>query len=303
MQKKNWLVFVGMLVALNLIALWVPQIAVDLSPLPTPTPTATLVPPTPTPPRPTPSPSPIPTPTCTPGRMEGGAVSVPGTGFEIPYQIYLPPCLNAGRRYPALYLLHGYPYDQTHWDQLGIDEALEAGIRAGRWPPFLLVLPGFPDDLYVHTSGGPGSVEAAIMEILIPHIEAHYPAEPARWARAIGGISRGGVWALEIALRHPEVFASVGGHSPALSVNFAPPDYDPFILAQRADLRGLRIYLDAGDADWALEGTQQLAAILEARGIPVRFEVHPGRHEDALWASALEEYLDFYAEPWRLLKR
>ncbi len=304
MRRPNWLVLIGMLLTLNLALLLTPQMAVDLSPLPTPTPTATLIPPTPTrTPTPTATPAPSPTPTCEPGHWETGSVLIPTIGAEIPYRVYLPPCWNPARRYPALYLLHGYPYDHTHWDQLGVDEALEAGIRVGRWPPFLVVLPGFPDALYVYTSGGPGSVEAMIMEVLIPSIEARYPVEPARWARAIGGISRGGVWALEIALRHPEAFASVGGHSPALSVNRAPPAYDPFTLAQEADLRGLRIYLDAGDADWALEGAQRLAAILETRGIPVRLAVHPGGHEDALWARALEEYLDFYAEPWRRLGR
>jgi enterochelin esterase-like enzyme len=207
--------------------------------------------------------------------------------------------LDPRRRYPALYLLHGYPYDHRHWDQLGIDEVMAAGTGAGRWPLFLIVLPGFPDDLYVRTSGGPGSVEAVMMEALIPEVEARYPAEPAPWARAIGGISRGGVWALEIALRHPEAFASVGGHSPALSVNRAPPVYNPFVLAQEADLKGLRIYLDAGDADWALEGAWQLAEILKERGASLRFEIRPGGHNDDLWAGALEAYLDFYTEPWK----
>ncbi len=302
MRKRSWLVLIGLLVVLDLALLWTPRVVVDFSPLPTPTPTATPLPPTPTA-TPTATPTLSPTPTCEPGHWETGVVPIPAMALEIRYQIYLPSCWGPGKRYPVLYFLHGSPYDERHGDQLGIDETLEAGIRAGRWPPFLVVLPGFPDALYVNTSGGPGSVEAVMMEVLIPYIESRYPAEPARWARAIGGISRGGVWALEIALRHPEAFASVGGHSPALSVNQAPPVYDPFFLAREADLDGLRIYLDAGDADWALEGTQQLAAILEARGIPVRWEVHPGGHEDVLWASALEAYLDFYAEPWRALER
>ncbi len=306
MRRPSWLVLIGMLLMLNLALLLTPQAMVDLSPPPTPTPTATPIPPTSTPtwtPTPTATPMPLPTPTCAPGHWEVGSVWMPTPGVEIAYQVYLPPCWDPARRYPALYLLHGYPYDQTHWDQLGIDEIMTEGIRSGRWPPFLIVLPGFPDDLYLYTSGGPGSVEAAMMEVLIPQIEARYPVERARWARAIGGISRGGVWALEIALRHPEAFASVGGHSPALSVNQAPPAYDPFQLAQEADLRGLRIYLDAGDTDWALAGTRQLAEIFEARGIPIRLEIHPGGHEDPLWAQALEAYLDFYTEPWRGLRR
>jgi enterochelin esterase-like enzyme len=303
MRKDPWLALVGLLLLLNLALLGGPRarMALPTWPPPTPTPVPTATPsPTPTStPTATPTSTPAPTPTCTPGRWERASLPIPTLGLEIPYQVYLPPCLDPGRRYPTLYLLHGYPYDHRHWDQLGIDEAMAAGIGVRRWPPFLIVLPGFPDDLYLGTSGGPGSVEAVVMEALIPEVEARYPAMPARWARAIGGISRGGVWALEIALRHPEAFASVGGHSPALSVNAAPPAYDPLILAQEADLLGLRIYLDAGDADWALEGARQLAEILQGRGASVRFEIHPGGHDDDLWAGALEAYLDFYAEPWK----
>ncbi|MER3401267.1 MAG: hypothetical protein C4313_09130 [Thermoflexus sp.] len=307
MARSRWLLALGLLAALQWMALWLAHgeagSAWVPSPLPTrtatpsPTPTATRTPP-PTPTA-TPIPSPTPTPPCMPGHWASGRIPVPDMGLEIPYRVYLPSCLQSGRRYPTLYLLHGHPYDESHWDTLGIDEALEAGIRAGRWPPVLIVLPGFPDDLFVYTSGGPGSVEAVLLEAVIPAVEAAYPAEGARWARAIGGISRGGVWALEIAFRHPEVFASVGGHSPALSVNKAPPDFDPFVLARQADLGGLRIYLSAGDSDWALEGIQRLAEALAARGIPVRLEVHPGAHEDALWAGALDAYLDFYTAPWR----
>ncbi len=304
MGRRGGFALLGLLFALGGALFWALRPAAAPSPPPTWTPTMTSVPPTPTrPPTPTATPAPSPTPTCTPGGWAVDRVSVPEMGLDIPLRIHLPPCRESGRRYPTLYLLHGYPYDETHWDQLGVDEALEEGIRGGRWPPFLVVLPGFPDALYVGTSGGPGSVEAVVLERLIPYIEARYPAESARWARAIGGISRGGVWALEIALRHPEAFASVGGHSPALDVNRAPPDYDPFVLARQVDLRGLRVYLDAGDADWARAGAQRLAGILERRGIPVRLEVHPGAHADALWAGAIEAYLDFYAEPWRVTGR
>jgi len=198
----------------------------------------------------------------------------------------------------VLYLLHGWPYDEAHWDYLGADEAADAGIAAGTLPAFIVVLPGGSERLYVNTSGGDHSFEGQMINDLIPHVDQSYRTWTAREGRAIGGISRGGVWALEISFRHPDLFATVGAHSPALSVNLAPRPYDPFYLLGEPGVKTLRIYLDAGDADWAQKSTQALHETLGEQGIVHEFAVHPGRHENKLWAENVAEYLAFYAAGW-----
>jgi S-formylglutathione hydrolase FrmB len=119
-----------------------------------------------------------------------------------------------------------------------------------------------------------------------------------REARAIGGISRGGVWALEIAFQHPDAFGIVGAHSPALSGNRAPPVYDPFTLLRQPGVAALHIYLSAGDVDWAREKTGELHRALNEQGIASQFVVHSGAHVDQLWAQHIDEYLTFYAAGW-----
>ena len=291
-----------------------PTLAPTAPPSPTPQPTTapTAVPsPTPTlaptePPAPTPSPTsgppPSPTPTNAPlaGRVEQGTYPSAVTGRTESYRVYLPPGYDqVDRRYPALYLLHGWPYDESHWDNLGVDEAADARIMAGTLSPFMIVLPGADSDgLYVTTSGGAGSFEEQLVNELMPHIDATYRTLQTRDARAIGGISRGGVWSLEIAFRHPDAFGIVGAHSPALSANRAPPVYDPFTLMNQPGVEGLRIYLSAGDRDWAREATRQLHEALSAQGISNQFVVHPGAHVDQLWADHIPEYLAFYAAGW-----
>jgi enterochelin esterase-like enzyme len=222
------------------------------------------------------------------------------TGRTESYRVYLPPNYDqVDRRYPALYLLHGWPYDEAHWDNLGVDEAADAAIAAGTLSPFIVVLPGADaDGLYVNTSGGAGSFEEQLVNELLPHVDATFRTLQTRDARAIGGISRGGVWSLEIGFRHPDAFGTVGAHSPALSANRAPPAYDPFALMNQPGVEGLRIYLSAGDRDWAREATQQLHQALDARGIANQFVVHPGAHVDPLWADHVSEYLAFYAAGW-----
>ena len=148
------------------------------------------------------------------------------------------------------------------------------------------------------TAGGDRSLEGQIINDLIPPIDSTYRTRATRDGRAIGGISRGGVWSLEIGFRHADMFAAVGGHSPALKYNLAPEAYDPFYLLDHPGVPELRIYLDAGDTDWALEDTQALHEALDAKGIPNQFVVHSGGHSDSLWDASVGEYLAFYAAGW-----
>jgi enterochelin esterase-like enzyme len=281
-------------------------IPATLTPTPTPMPTFT---PTPTPPPPTPT-SPTPTPTCTEtqGRIEVGTFFSTVIGQEQPYRVYLPPCYDSladsghrfdDGRYPVLYMLHGYPFDDSHWDEIGIDEAADAGIVSGALPSFVIAMPGADNEgTYTNTSGGPGSFEAVLMDEFIPFIEATYRVADRAGGRAIGGMSRGGVWSLEIAFRNPDRFAVVGGHSVALNMNRAPPVYDPLYLAADPAIRSLRIYLDVGEDDWTLPAMEELHAALTAAGVTHDYYVYPGRHDDSYWSAHVGEYLVFYTADW-----
>lgn len=283
----------------------------------TPSPTLTTLPatadPAPTtgvPPSPTATAAPV-TPSPSPtaahhqnwslvGRMEQGTYASQVTGRQESYLVYLPPGYDEqDRRYPVLYLLHGWPYDETHWDILGVDEVADTGIVEGSLSPFMIVLPGADKDgLYVTTSGGAGSFEEQLVNELMPHIDATFRSVQTREARAIGGISRGGVWSLEIAFRHPDAFGIVGAHSPALSANRAPSAFDPFTLMREPGVAGLRIYLSAGDMDWARQETMELHQALQDQGIASQLAIHEGAHRDQLWAQHLLDYLTFYAAGW-----
>lgn len=234
------------------------------------------------------------------GRMEQHTYFSQVSGAEESYRIYLPPGYDeSDRRYPALYLLHGWPAEAADWDNLGVAQVADVGIVNGTLPPFIIVLPRGSEALYVNTSGGDRSFEGQVLKDLVPHIDATYRTWPAREGRAIGGISRGGVWSLEIAFRNPGFFSVVGAHSPALSMNLAPPAYDPFNLLDTPGITSLRIYLDTGDADWTQPSTRSLHEALDGRGIANQFVVHSGSHSRGLWSANLAEYVLFYTAGWR----
>jgi enterochelin esterase-like enzyme len=238
-----------------------------------------------------------------PGVIERGTFYSATIGRDRPYRIYLPPCYRAdGPPLPVVYMLHGSVQNDSQWDDDGLDEAATAAIQAGTLAPFVIAMPaGDLDGTYNYSSGGPTSFEGVMLADFLPFIEGRYRVRADRGGRAIGGLSRGAVWALVIAFRHPDQFLSVGSHSGAQSVAIAPPVYHPLELAAQASgLEQLRIYMDTGETDWYRSGVDELHARLTAREIPHVYLINPGTHDDAYWRAHVGDYVAFYAAPWSL---
>jgi enterochelin esterase-like enzyme len=236
----------------------------------------------------------------TTGQVMDGNFKSNVVGRRQHYFIYLPPCYaSTETRYPVVYLLHGIPMDERHWLDEGVVEAADKLFSSGELPPYIIVMPHGDYALYTDTSGGDQSFEGVFVNELMPAIDSRFRTLADSEHRAIGGISRGGVWALEIAFTHPELFSAVGGHSPALTVNRASSNYDPLDLAKSAPIDKLRIFLDAGDVDWTRAGTMDLSKALNDRHIPYTFTTGHGDHDYPYWASQVEAYLRFYGAAWK----
>lgn len=285
-----------------------PQVIV-VSPVPSPT-----LPPTATPtftPSPTQTPTPdfTPTPTLLPCLTEDGRIEEVRenrseiAGENLRYRIYLPPCYaESQRRYPVLYLLHGAGYTEGHWEDLGIVEALEDGIRRDTVGPMILVMPYMGNIGNLNTFPPETSYETVLLEELVPSVDRDFCTFQDRAYRGIGGISRGGFWSMSVALRHPDVFGQAGGHSAAFDSDNAPPANNPLDLARNVAFEngvGPRIYLDNGADDFAGLTMQTFSSRLTDREIPHTYIIHPvGGHDDEYWSSHVEDYLSFYTQNW-----
>lgn len=249
----------------------------------------------------TPTMLPTPTPCGEPGQLIVGDYESVIEGPTRSYRIWLPPCYGqTGQLYPTIYLLHGNLRAEWEWEEVGMLESAEALIQAGEIPPVIIVM---PDGRFasVTTSGGPNSFEQIILDELIPHIEATYCAAGHPRLRAIGGISRGGYWSLEIAFRNPTLFASVGGHAATLLDYNDAPDINPQHTSINNDLGRLRIYLDIGENDAAIGNTLLLHENMEVAGVPHVWQLNEGGHADPYWSQHVEEYLRWYTAPWQQL--
>lgn len=228
-------------------------------------------------------------------KLEYPGVAVTG---DVPLLVVLPPCYgDEPATYPVVYLLHGKPMTESQWEDMGLVGLLEEGWKEGRWPALIAVAARQPEPIFSNSDGGPGSYEQEFFEGLVPFTQAHWAADTRPSRRAVLGISRGGVWALELGLTHSMDLGGIAALSPALAVNYARPAYDPLSLAQ--DVTPLpSLFLGAGDRDWARPASEHLAQIWTDRAGEVTLDIVAGDHEEATWVQLLPSALDFLSGPW-----
>jgi len=259
---------------------------------PTPTPAPTILP------SPTSKP---PTPTLIACMKAGGRVEVSEfTTILLPnpmvYRIYLPPCYEEEpeRSYPVLYLIHGQTYSDTQWDRLGVPEIADRLIAAGEVAPFIVVMPR--DRVWREPTED--NFGLAVEQSLIPWIDDHYLTIPDRAHRAIGGLSRGGAWAIHLGLSHPELFSAVGAHSGFVFYT----DVQPLYLWLHNIPIGLapRIYMDVASEDRPeiAESATFLEDLLTQYDIPHEWHMFVGEHEETYWQVHVKDYLRWYTQDW-----
>lgn len=240
-----------------------------------------------------------PTPTGSPGELV--FTRYPGLLLdgELPLVVYLPPGYEwTAGRFPAIYLLHGIGYDEQQWVELVPPARVNGKIASGAWEPLLLIMPLIPDPLLSSTDGGPDSYEVEFLDRLVPYVERNFRADPRR--SALAGISRGGVWALEVALRHPDSFTGVAALSPALHMNFPRPQYDPSAIVSQAVQFPAVIYLDAGDREPRTRtAVQEFSGLLNELGVEHTLHLGQGGHDQVYWSSVALGALEALVQGFR----
>ena len=143
-------------------------------------------------------------------------IDAPSIGRKTAYNIILPADYETSgdKRYPVLYLLHGFSGNYANWANMG------AG-RAAKGLDLIVVMPDGGNSWYINwAESGEGQKNAwddFIAKDLIGHVDSTYRTIADREGRAINGLSMGGYGGLTVGLRHPDLFCSIGSHSGALA--------------------------------------------------------------------------------------
>lgn len=118
-----------------------------------------------------------------------------------------------------------------------------------------------------------------ITDTVLPRARKDAPVYTSPGATSIDGCSLGGYVALEVFLRKPDHFGSVGGCQSAFGEHRAPAYAARLEPALSSTKPAKPLHLLTSDADPFLPGNRKLAALLAAKGVPCDLRVLPGPHD------------------------
>lgn len=163
--------------------------------------------------------------------------NVLGDPSERPVVVYLPPGYDAGasRRYPVLYVLHGYSGDAASaiatrpWETNVVQWA-DRLIHERRMPhAILVVVDGFTrlgGSQYIDSIHN-GNYATYVVRDVVAHVDASYRTVAHEGGRAVLGKSSGGFGALHLVMTSPGTFAAFASHSGDAYFRYAAPPAFP----------------------------------------------------------------------------
>ncbi|MGH9397644.1 MAG: alpha/beta hydrolase [Terriglobia bacterium] len=240
-------------------------------------------------------------------------------GAQVSFNVILPhDYATTTRRFPVLYLLHGYTGHYSDW-------ATKTGlVEYAKHYEEIIVMPEDENGWYVDNSANPKlGWQSYIIDDLIPYVDSHYRTVPSRKGRAIAGLSMGGYGAMLMGLKYHQLFAAAASLSgvlasaqpafeEALPVNnpihevikedFGPLNNpqrranDPFELIREIPVSELPdLYLAIGSSDELLQMNRDFVHILSEYRIPYHYCEVPGKHEWPVWDSQVQRVLALQA--------
>ncbi len=130
--------------------------------------------------------------------------------------VYTPPDYdkNPDKRYPVLYLQHGWGEDETAWSNQGrANLIMDNLIAEGKIGPFLIVMTyGMTNEVRFGglASFKIGPFQTVLVDELIPYIDANFRTLADQPHRAMAGLSMGGMETKQITLANLDKFSHIG---------------------------------------------------------------------------------------------
>ncbi|HDR88272.1 MAG TPA: esterase [Bacteroidetes bacterium] len=137
-------------------------------------------------------------------------------GLERHINVYVPADYekNPGKRYPVLYLIHGWGEDENGWSIQGhMANIMDGLIASGKAVPMMVVMPSGDIQTSPDVREASGDITDIFMNDLIPFIDKTFRTYTDREHRAMAGLSRGGGQTCATVFSHMDKFAWMGAFS------------------------------------------------------------------------------------------
>lgn len=205
-----------------------------------------------------------------------------------PAHVYLPAeyYKNPNKRYPVLYLQHGWGENETSWPVQGKAPIIMDNLIAdGACQPMIVVMTyGMTNNVRIGGLGGfnvKEGFEKVLCDELIPYIDKNFRTKAQRNSRAMCGLSMGGMETHSITLDRPEVFGYWGLFSGGM---YNVEEISKLSKANQPKL----MFMSTGSKENP-DGINKAAADLKAAGYNAVGHVSEGTaHEFLTWRRALK---------------
>jgi S-formylglutathione hydrolase FrmB len=201
---------------------------------------------------------------------------------------------NKLKRFPVVYLLHGYAGDFSNW----IKKVPEIKNYADEFNMIIVCPDADYASWYFDSPVNPKMKYETYIATEVPHyIDSAYKTIADKDHRAITGLSMGGHGALFIAWRHSEIFAAAGSMSGGVdltesknkfeivkmlgdTLNYAGnwKNYSVVNIVENKSANPLAIIIDDGIDDIFIAGNRRLHQKLLQLKIPHEYIERPGNH-------------------------
>jgi len=218
---------------------------------------------------------------------------------------------NPDKKFPVLYLLHGFSGSYKDW----VQKDIAIGALADKFGMIIVCPDGDFASWYFDSVVKKGSMyETYISRELVNWIDKHYSTIADRKGRAITGLSMGGHGALFIAFRHLNIFGAAGSMSGGVDLR---PFSDSFGLDQvlgkysehperweqssvinmlyLLQPNSLSITFDCGYDDFFFRYNNALHEKMLEMKIPHDYTVRPGGHTWEYWTNSLKYQALFFS--------
>jgi len=231
-------------------------------------------------------------------------------GKEIKAVVITPKSYSITKKYPVVFLLHGYSGNYASW----IKSAPQIEKLADQYEMIIVTPDGNFDSWYWDSPVDPSSqYETYISNELIAFIDTNYSAIKGKEGRAITGLSMGGHGALYLAIRHQDVFGVAGSMSGGVDISPFPEnwnmksylgsrskfpeiweEYSVFGQLNLLNGNNLPLVIHCGTDDFFYQVNLKLHEELTYLNIPHSFTTNPGEHNWDYWNDAVQYQLLFF---------
>lgn len=247
---------------------------------------------------------------------EVDTVLIPSTSMKKSFKcVVIKPDIEIGKKYPVVYLLHGYSGGYGNWI-LRVPALKE---YADEFRVFIVCPDGGFSSWYIDSPvDSTMRYETYIGKEVPQYIDKNYPTLANRKGRAITGLSMGGHGGLFIGFRQSERFGACGSMSGGVDLSSSRNKFD--LMKRLGDTikhadnwnkysvmniveskpgSPLRIIIDCGTEDFFYRNNKELHEKMVDLKIPHEYIERPGNHNWAYWGNAVRYQLFYFSNYFR----